>query len=296
GLTMIKARAVLLAMGARESPRSIRLIGGTKPGGVMNTGALQGLVYLQKRQPFRRPVVLGTELVSFSALLTCRHAGAKPAAMIEPGTQIRFRRAAGLLPRLLGVPVHLKTQIRAIHGRHQVEAVTLEHAGQSFDLACDGVVITGGFRPENALLRASALAVDPGSLGPVVDQFGRCSDPAYFAAGNLLRAIETAPWCWAEGQQVAQAMLKALDGALPDPSQAQDIPRGDLPLAWTVPQRIVPSRHPAALPQLQAALTRPVHGLLRYDGQSTALKSRPDRRVSLPLPSGATALSLEEEP
>ena len=48
-------------------------------------GALQAMVYLAGQAPFRRPVIVGTELVSFSALLTCRHAGIRPAAMIESG-------------------------------------------------------------------------------------------------------------------------------------------------------------------------------------------------------------------
>lgn len=295
GIQTITARAVLLATGARESPRSIRLIGGTKPGGVMNTGALQGLVFLQKRRPFRRPVVLGTELVSFSALLTCRQAGARPAAMIEPGPRVTTRSVAALLPRVLRVPLCLNTDITAIHGGRSVEGVTLRTGGQSRDLPCDGVVITGGFRPENALLRTSGLAVDAGSLGPVVDQFGRCSDPAYFAAGNVLRAVETAPWCWDEGRRVAEAMLLSLEDKLPDPTTARPIAYPGAPFDWTVPQCVSPSEHPAALAQLQVGLQRAARGTLRYDQQSVPLASRPARRVTLPLPSGAMPLSLEED-
>lgn len=49
----IAATRVLLATGCRESSRAQRLIGGEKPGGVISTGALQGLVYLEHRRPFR---------------------------------------------------------------------------------------------------------------------------------------------------------------------------------------------------------------------------------------------------
>ena len=70
----------------RETSRAARLIGGEKPGGVMSTGALQGIVHLNRQRPFQRPVILGTELVAFSALLTCRHAGITPLAMVEPAT------------------------------------------------------------------------------------------------------------------------------------------------------------------------------------------------------------------
>ena len=40
-------------MGARETPRSARLISGARPFGVMNTGALQQFVYLHGSQPVR---------------------------------------------------------------------------------------------------------------------------------------------------------------------------------------------------------------------------------------------------
>src|SRR5699024_1405091 len=85
GIARLSPKRVILATGIRETPRSTRLIGGDRPLGVLNTGALQGLVALKGLVPFRRPVVVGTELVAFSALLTCRHAGIRPVTMIEGG-------------------------------------------------------------------------------------------------------------------------------------------------------------------------------------------------------------------
>src|SRR5262249_4545852 len=123
GVFTLGAQRVLLATGVRERSRAARLIGGTKPGGVLSTGALQGLVYLDKLKPFRRPTVLGSELVSFSALLTCRHAGMTPVAMIEPDTRITAWRASSLLPRVLGVPLLLETVITRICGQSWVEAI-----------------------------------------------------------------------------------------------------------------------------------------------------------------------------
>ncbi|TMJ38229.1 MAG: FAD-dependent oxidoreductase, partial [Alphaproteobacteria bacterium] len=73
GIKAIRARRVLIATGVRETPRSARLVGGARPVGVLTTGALQNFIYVKKSKPFRRPVVIGTEIVSFSALLTCRH-------------------------------------------------------------------------------------------------------------------------------------------------------------------------------------------------------------------------------
>ncbi|MDK3019084.1 NAD(P)/FAD-dependent oxidoreductase [Pseudodonghicola flavimaris] len=284
GLRRINARAVLLAMGARETPRAARLIGGTKPGGVMNTATLQEFAAFSHHRPFRRPVVLGSELVSFSALLTCRSLGVRPVAMIEPGARISARAPMAALPPILRVPLWRDTRLLAIHGQSQVESVTVETGGNTRRIACDGVIVTGGFRPENALLRAAGLAVDPGSLGPVIDQYGRLSDPAYFAAGNLLRGIETAGWCGREGRRVARAIAQALAGQLPDPALSRPLACETDAVAFALPQRLSPGGPAPAFDRLQLRLRRPYRGDIALNGARFHIASRPERRILRKLP------------
>lgn len=288
GPATLSARAVLLATGVRETSRAARLIGGEKPGGVMSTGALQGIVHLNHQRPFRRPVILGSELVAFSALFTCRAAGIRPVAMLEHGPRITARSAVLWLARLMGVPVRLQTDLVAIHGRTRVEGVTLATPDGPEDLACDGVIVTGGFRPDAALIRPSHMEVDPGSGGPVIDRWGRLTDPTYFAAGNLLRGVETAGWCWSEGRRTARAILAALDGRLPDPGGAR-LTVATPGISLAVPQVIGPPGPDAAHDHLQLRLSRPMSGrlVLAQNGRILAerrIDSLPERRLSLPLP------------
>lgn len=295
----LSARAVLLATGVRETTRAARLIGGTKPGGVLSTGALQGLVYLDGMRPFRRPVILGSELVAFSAILTCRHLGIRPAAMIEPGPRATARWPAALFPRLLGIPLHLNAQVTQIIGRDRVDGVIVAQAGTSRRIACDGVIVTGGFRPEASLLAGSHLAVDPATGGPQVDQYGRCTDPVFFAAGNLLRGVETAGACWAEGRAVARAMLRALSDGLPE-NDSTLAATGDA-LRYVMPQRLAEGPG-AALDGLQLRVNAPFRGraLITRGGrtQAHAVTALPERRLTLPLPmgTGPATLRLEAEP
>ncbi|MFN3991700.1 MAG: NAD(P)/FAD-dependent oxidoreductase [Tabrizicola flagellatus] len=302
GPATLSARAVLLATGVRETSRAARLIGGDKPGGVIPTGALQGLVHLNGQRPFRRPVILGTELVAISALLTCRHAGIRPLAMVEPGDRPTVRAPAHWLARLMGVPILLRSDIAAIHGRARVEGVTLATPEGPRDLPADGVVVTGGFRPDAALLRGSHLEVDPASGGPVIDRWGRLSDPACFAAGNLLRGVETAGWCWAEGRRTARAILATLEGRLPPPSGAR-VALDHPALRLAVPQVIGAGGEAAAHDRLQIRLAAPAKGrlCLQRDGATLAsarLDSLPERRLSLSLPAdpgpGSLTLTIEE--
>ena len=295
GVGRIAPRLVLIATGARETSRAGRLIGGTKPGGVMNTGALQGLLHLNHRRPFARPVIVGTELVAFSALLSCLGAGMRPVAMIEAGTRPTARWPAALLPRALGVPVLLGTEIVAIEGGARVSGVVLRRGGDEWRLDADGVVLSGRFRPEAALIAPAHLVRDPATGGPEIDEFGRCSDPAFFAAGNVLRGIETAGACWAEGRRIAQAMLRALAGGLPaGPGGRIALGPG---LGWVVPQRIAGGAAPA-LPVLQLRAAGALRGRLTLGAGGREIAGRslaalPERRLILPLPPATLAEGAE---
>ncbi|WP_457940776.1 NAD(P)/FAD-dependent oxidoreductase [Mesorhizobium sp. 10J20-29] len=290
GAAELAATRVLLCTGVREKSRAARLIGGEKPGGVLSTGALQGLVYLNHQKPFSRPVVLGTELVSFSALLTCRHMGIRPVAMVEPASRVTARWPTRLLPKLLRIPLLLDTGISAIHGGSKVTGVDLVTPdGGTRHIDCDGVIVTGAFLPEASLLRASHLAVDPASGGPDIDQFGRCSDPTYFAAGNLLRAVETAGWSWAEGRRAGNTIAHDLKSSLPEPREGLRLVMASDALKYAVPQRVAyPAGSPRSATKIQLRVTRPVEGRLglRIDGTelwSKPLSAVPERRLTVPV-------------
>lgn len=190
GLATIRARRILVATGTRETSRAARLIGGARPQGVMNTGALQAHVYLHHHRPFERPVIVGSEWVSFSAILTCRHLGIRPVAMIEEAPRITAPRPGDLVARfLLGVPVLTRTRLIAIHGAGQVEAVEVESGGRRRMIACDGVIVSGRFVPEDFLL---------------------VNKPDVMLAGNVHGELKTSGLCWREGRAAAERIAGLL--------------------------------------------------------------------------------------
>jgi NADPH-dependent 2,4-dienoyl-CoA reductase/sulfur reductase-like enzyme len=292
GPTTITGNKVLLALGARETPRSARLLTGARPLGVMNTGMLQQIVYLQERKPFKRPIVIGTELVSFSTLLTLRHIGIKPLAMIEANDRITARRPGDLLAKyLLGVPVLLNTRLIRIIGIDRVEGIEVDRGHGIERLDCDGVILTGKFRPETALLVPSHLVIDSGTGGPRIDQTFTCSDPSYFAAGNLLRGIETAGQCFREGALAADYIRAALGRSVPPPRPAIPV-RSAAPLSYVYPQCIDPSVATDNPLLFKARVMHAVRGRLtvKVDGQtvwSRSIQALPERRISWQLPASA---------
>lgn len=288
GIQHLQASRVIMATGVRESPRSALLVSGDRPTGIMNTGALQSWVYLRGLQPFKRPLIVGTELVSLSALLTCRHAGIKPVAMIESSHRPTTRRPFMLLPRLLGVPLYYQCEIVRIDGIKRVESVRLRMQGIERDIPCDGVLFTGHFIPDSALIRGSHLKLDPATGGPEIDQFGRCSDSSYYATGNMLRALETAGWSFREGKLVGETV--AHDLATKHSPQPADITlmRANDAIKWVVPQRLVGSDIGQGINKLQLRVLKPTQGELQLIQKGQVIWQKkmtllPERRILIPL-------------
>lgn len=286
GAATIAGRVVLLATGIRETPRSTRLVSGTRPWGVTTTGAFQELVYGGGILPFRRPIIIGTELVAFSAVLTARHGGIKPVAMIEAGVRIAARRPADLIARwLLGVPVLTATRLIEICGGAAVDSVVVERAGRRTTIPCDGVIFSGAFTPEASLVRLGHLDYDIATGGPSIDNFWRCSDPSYFAAGNVIRPVEHSGFAAREGQLAAEAMLRALHNALPAPQEAIPLTTAGA-LRYAYPQRLFAQQGTVTLYARACTAHR---GYLRLlaDGQTVVQRAGhilPERRLTLSLP------------
>lgn len=293
GVETIRARRVLVATGAREAPRSARLIGGDRPIGVVTTGTLQSYVAFHKLMPFRRPLIVGSELVSLSALLTCLSHGARPVAMIEPEPHPLARVPFSWFPRLVGIPLQTGTQLVDIRGRSRVEAAIIRCGEVETELACDGILLSGRFTPETGLLTQSALGGVRGAAGPAVDQDGRMENPLYFAAGNVLRPIETGGWAYREGRAIGASIARDL---VAGPASGSPVPvRFDPPVKLVVPGLIRRNdNQPGAMEYFQLRFTHRVRGelSLEIDGRAVSKQRRewlPERRVLVSLPKEAYA-------
>ena len=245
GTTIITTRALVLATGCRERPRAARLVPGTRPSGVLTTGALQRLV--ARGLPVgTRALVVGAEHVSYSAALTLRHAGVSVAAMVtrEPAHEsfAVFAFAARVAMR---IPLRVGTAVTRILGRTRVEAVELTDLarGTTEVVECDTVVFTGDWVPDYELARRGRLVIDPGTAAPRVDAGLRTSVPGVFAAGNLLHGAETADVC-------------ALDGRWAATSVTQWLSSGLSVAAWPVPEIAVETGAAPAVDLTQCARGR----------------------------------------
>ncbi len=241
GIQLIRPRALILATGARERPRAARLIAGDRPAGVYTTGHLQSLVHLQHRSPGNRAVVVGAELVSWSAVLTLRHAGCETVLMTTTHRKPESYKAFSAVGRsLLRVPVAVQSRVISIEGRNRVEAVRVQDlsTGEVRRVECDTVVLTGDWVPDNELARMAGLDLAAGSAGPVVDATLRTSNAGVFAIGNLVHPVDTADVAALDGRHVLAGVRRWLDEGEAPPAGVRIVV--DSPLRWITPSRLRP--------------------------------------------------------
>ena len=253
GVGNIEAKSVLLATGVRERPRSARLVPGSRPQGIFTTGSLQRFVYEHEMPVGKRAVIIGAERVSLSVVLTLMHAGVRVVNMITelPHHQLYlpvFLPAKILFADLLArTPILTNTRVSNIFGRQRVEGMEITHleSGNTQIIECDTLVFTGDWIPENELARKVDLTAGNPVLGPQVDSRFCTSKPGIFAAGNLLRGVETADWAAREGRSAARSIAQFLEN--PEWNRNRIEIHAEPPLDWVYPGVIGPDAMPSRL-------------------------------------------------
>ncbi|KAA0102376.1 pyridine nucleotide-disulfide oxidoreductase [Mycolicibacterium sp. P1-18] len=241
GRRTVEADAVVLATGARERPRPARLIPGDRPDGVYTTGQLQNLVHVQHAAVGRRAVVVGAELVSWSAVLTLRESGCATVAMVSAYPHSESYAAFRIPGRaLLRGPILTRSRVVSIDGKARVRSVTVENldTGARTTVDCDTVVTTGDWIPDHELARTAGLVMDAATRGPVVDASLRTSTPGVFAVGNLVHPVDTADAAALDGRHVAPRVVEWLAGGRPAPTGVRV--RARAPMRWVTPQLVTP--------------------------------------------------------
>jgi thioredoxin reductase len=241
GRFQVAAGATILATGARERPRAARRIPGDRPAGVYTTGQLQNLVHLQHQKVGTRAVIVGAELVSWSAALTLRHAGCRTVLMTTeyPAPDV-YRVFSTVGGPYFGTKVATTTRVRKVIGRGRVQGVEIEdlQSGKREVVACDTVVFTGDWIPDHELARTGNIAIDPHTLGPVVDSALRTRKDGVFAIGNLVHPVDTADGAALDGAHVAPHVLRYLETGEAVPDGLDLIPGSGF--SWVSPNRFQP--------------------------------------------------------
>ena len=212
GIETINARAIILATGARERARAARAVPGKRPAGIYTTGSLQQATYLEDLAIGTRAVIVGAEHVSFSAVMTLKHAGVKTVAML---TDKRKHETLGVVRIALGLwyrfKLMTKTEIVEVLGDSRVTGVRIRRNGVEKVIACDTIVFTGNWIPDNELVRRGGFEIDSTYKSPIVSADAQIAGTSIYAVGNLVLPIKAADKCAVDARAVAKKVAATLD-------------------------------------------------------------------------------------
>ena len=212
GEVQYRAKKILFAMGAREGTRaSLELNGGRSPN-IINTGALQRFTYIQKRRPFKKAVIIGSDIVAFSALMTAKRAGVEIVGMIEEQSKIKsFGLLKPAVELLKQIPIFTSAKDLTIHTEgKEVKSVEFKLHSIVKNIECDGVIISGNFTPESSLLQQCFKEFNLQNRSLDIRQNFQAKNENIFLAGNVIRGALSAYKCYFEGQKAAEEIAKSL--------------------------------------------------------------------------------------
>ena len=252
GLQTIHANAILLATGCRERPRAARMVPGSRPQGIYTTGSLQDFVHGYHKPVGKNAVIVGAELVSYSAIHTLAKVKCNTVMMVteHPRHQVYMP----YLPykwfssnAIKNVPLETDTTVCKILGKDCVTGVEIAKTGsnEKRTVNCDTVIFSGNWIPEHEMARLGGLTIDPKTQGPKIDTLMRTSVKGVFAAGNLLRGAEPGDVAAIEGRYSAFSIEKYLSSGTWNNNRLSI--NVESPLEWITPNAVEPNSNSLSL-------------------------------------------------
>lgn len=187
-LAKIKARALIMATGARERTREMIHIPGERPAGIFSAGLAQKLINIEGLLPGKEVVIVGSGDIGLIMARRFLLEGAKVKAVIEIQPESR-----GLARNLVQciedfeIPFYLSHKVSRIYGKNRVEKIEVIKVGQDlkeipgseFEIQCDTILISAGLISENELLEMAGES-----------QPNKISAPGLFVCGNALKIYD----------------------------------------------------------------------------------------------------------
>lgn len=246
GLTVIKARAIILAMGCRERPRGALNIPGYRPAGIYSAGTAQRFVNMEGKTVGKEVVILGSGDIGLimARRMTLEGAKVKVVAELMPYSGGLKRNIVQCLDDY-GIPLKLSHTIVDIQGKERVTGVTLAKVdenrrpipGTEETISCDTLLLSVGLLPENELSRSAGVDLNPVTSGPLVDDSLETSTEGIFACGNVLHVHDLVDYV---SEEAAMAGVSAASFVTVGQRTRTDFVEiaAERGVRYTVPQRL----------------------------------------------------------
>ena len=217
GRTRYRCRRLILATGGTDRPRRLGIPGEDLP---------HVSSYFQDPHTYfgRRLLIVGGKNSAVEAALRCHHAGAHVAMSYRrerlPEKSIKY----WLLPEINGLILsnriqgHFHTTPAQITPTH----VTLQRAGDRFDVPADFVLLLIGYEQDNTLFKLAGVELRGDCGAPMFDeQTMETNVPGLYVAGTAVGGTQEKYTVFIENCHVhVERIIRALQGLAPPPAPA----------------------------------------------------------------------------
>lgn len=247
GYQVIKAKAIILAMGCRERTRGAISIPGDRCAGIFTAGAAQKYVNMDGYLVGKRVVILGSGDIGLIMARRMSLEGAKVLAVCElmPYSNGLNRNIVQCLNDF-DIPLYLShtvTDIVETKGRvskvivSKVDEKLKPIPGSEIEFDCDTLLLSVGLLPENELSKEAGIEIDRRTNGPVVFENNETSIEGVFACGNVLHVHDLVDYVSEEAANAGRAAAKYILNNKEEKGRLIKLVNGNL-VNYTVPQKV----------------------------------------------------------
>ncbi|MDD3966037.1 MAG: FAD-dependent oxidoreductase [Candidatus Neomarinimicrobiota bacterium] len=245
GYQVLKAKAIVLAMGCRERTRGALAIPGTRPAGVLTAGAAQRLVNIEGSMIGRKIIILGSGDIG---LIMARRMSLEGAEVLAVAEIMPF--SSGLTRNIVQclddfqIPLLLQHTVTDIRGKNRLESVVISQVDEKLQplpgtgkaYSCDTLLLSVGLLPEIELPFAAGMILDKRSRGPRVSESMETSIPGVFACGNVAHVHDLVDFVTEESRKAGRSAARYLREGSPSGKSIACIAGEGI--AYIVPQQI----------------------------------------------------------
>ena len=252
GMFMIRAKAVILAMGCRERPKGALNICGSRPSGIFTAGTAQKFVNMDGYMPGKKIVILGSGDIGLimARRMTLEGAEVKAVCELMPYSGGLARNIEQCLNDF-GIPLMLSHTVVEIHGGDRVTGVTIAKVDENRKpiaetrqyIECDTLLLSCGLIPENELTKGANISLDRVTNGATVDQDRQTDTEGIFACGNVLHVHDLVDYVSEEADIAGKAATEyVMNNTTGKAIKTIDL-KTDGKVRYTVPQRITAEKN-----------------------------------------------------
>ncbi len=249
GMEIIKAKAIILAMGCRERPRGALNIPGLRPAGIYTAGTAQRLVNIEGHMVGKEVVILGSGDIGLimARRMTLEGAKVKVVAELMPYSGGLKRNIVQCLNDF-DIPLKLSHTVVNIEGKNRVTGITIAEVGPDRKpipgteeyYSCDTLLLSCGLIPENELTKNMGAKMNPITSGPMVNDKLQTDVEGIFACGNVLHVHDLVDYVSEEAALAGKNAAVYIQGKNDETenSNKEIVLKAENGVRYTVPQSI----------------------------------------------------------